>query len=402
MSDDDGVTVEYEPRSVKEILGEMKDIAELLIDLSYSSVLFEDVDLAREVLELESRMDVLQLQARMSLVMAGRRPDEAESLAPVLGIVGAAEKISDAAGDIAKVVREEMGLLPAFRKSLPEAIETLARATVAGESPYLGRTLADINLETETGVRVVAIRREDAWLHSPDRETVLRAGDVLICRGHEDPLATVYETVTGTAFERPDPASPGVADLDRAVESVLTMKAMSELGVDLAYSSVLFDSEALATEVRELEIEVDALQSRFEAWTLRAASEVEDPVSLRGLLHIAASTEVISDAAVEISDGVLRGFSSHPVVAAAVAESDEILARTVLDPDSSLVGGTLSDLADTDAAGVTVIAVRRASDDERSEWELSPGPDTALRAGDHLIAKGTRSSVSRLEQLADA
>ncbi|PSP49149.1 potassium channel protein, partial [Halobacteriales archaeon QH_1_68_42] len=101
----DEARVEYEPRSVKDLLGEMKDTAELLIDLSYSSVLFEDADLAAEVLELEARMDRLQLQAWMSLVMAGRSPSDAESLAPVFGIVGAAEKISDAAGDVAKVVR---------------------------------------------------------------------------------------------------------------------------------------------------------------------------------------------------------------------------------------------------------------------------------------------------------
>jgi len=48
------------------------------------------------------------------------------------------------------------------------------------------------------------------------------------------------------------------------------MKNLSELAVDLAYGSVLFDNEALAEEVSNLEIEVDALQSRFEAWTLRA------------------------------------------------------------------------------------------------------------------------------------
>ncbi|MFB6087712.1 MAG: PhoU domain-containing protein, partial [Haloarculaceae archaeon] len=83
---DEDVTVEYEPVSVKEVLGEMKDIAELLIDLSYSSVLFESSDLAAEVLELESEMDVLQLRARMSLVMAGRSPEEAEQLAPIFGI----------------------------------------------------------------------------------------------------------------------------------------------------------------------------------------------------------------------------------------------------------------------------------------------------------------------------
>jgi uncharacterized protein with PhoU and TrkA domain len=392
--------VEYEPRSVKETLGEMKDIAELLIDLSYSSVLFEDAELAAEVLELEDRMDRLQIQARMSLVMAGRSPDEAQALAPVFGVVGAAEKISDAAGDIAKVVREEVGLPAALRSALPEAVETLARTTVAADSPYAGRTLVDINLETETGVRVVAIRRGADWIHSPGPDTVLHAGDVVLCRGTEASLGEVYETLSGEAYERPDPERdpPDIEDLERAVESVVLMKNMSELAVDLAYGSVLFDSEALAEEVRELEIEVDALQSRFEAWALRAASAVEDPVSIRGLMHIGASTEVISDAAVEISEGVLRGLSGHPVIQAAVAESDEILTRVVVSADGALDGATIERIHRDAGTGVHPIAVRREGAD--TKWLLTPEADTVLEAGDHLIAKGTRTGAERLAALA--
>src|SRR6056297_2082413 len=150
-------TVEYEPVSVKQVLAEMKDTAELLIDLSYSAVLLGSDDVAAEVLELEEKMDVLQLRARMSLLLACRSPADAESLAPVLGMVGAAEKISDAAGDIAKVVLEDIGLPDTMRAALPEAVETLVRATVVADSPLSGQTLGDLNVETESGVRVIAI-----------------------------------------------------------------------------------------------------------------------------------------------------------------------------------------------------------------------------------------------------
>ena len=400
MGGDDAV--EYEPVSVKELLGEMKNIAELLIDLSYSSVLFEDPELAEEVLELESEMDILQLRARMSLVMAGRRPEEAESLAPVFGIVGAAEKISDAAGDIAKVVLEDIGLPTALRASLPEAVQTLARATVAPDSPYADRTLGDINLETETGVRILAIRRGEDWVLNPDRETRIRSGDVLLCRGPQSGIESVYETLTGEPFEQTDAEPASIEDLDRAVESVVLMKNMSELAVDLAYGSVLFDSTDLAEEVNELEVEVDALQSRFEAWALRAAGAVDDPVSIRGLIRIAASTEVISDAALEISEGVLRGIGSHPVVQAAVEEADEILVRTIVDADSRLAGATIGDEEVGTETGMQMIAVRRGDPDpdSRTGWILSPTADTRLRAGDYLIAKGTRSGAERLEALA--
>ncbi|MFB6243204.1 MAG: potassium channel family protein [Halobaculum sp.] len=430
--------VTYEPVSVKEVLGEMKDIAELLIDLAYSAVVFENRELATEVTRLEDEMGVLQLQARMSLVMAGRSPTEAEELAPVFSVVDAADRISNAAADVAGVVLGEIGLPRAFAASLPDAVEPLARLTLAADSAYTDRTLGEIHLETETGVRVFSLRRDDEWLLHPDRDTTLRAGDVLLCRGPAEGIERVYEAATGDRLDDdseaflgdddpnptseafvgddadagpdsesqsvedpPDPES--IPDLQRAVATVVTMKEASELAVDLAYGSVLFDSVALAREVRELEVEVDALQSRFEAWALRAATEVSNPVAIRGLLRIGASTEAISDAALEISEGVLRGVGSHPVVEAAVRESDEVLVRETVTAGSRLDGTTVGSAEIETRIGMRVVAVRRgASDEEDRRYVLSPPPDTALSAGDVLIAKGTRAGAAQLAAWTDS
>ena len=394
--------VEYEPVSVKEVLAEMKDTAELLIDLSYSAVLNGSDEIAREVLELEGRMDILQLQGRMSLLMAARSPEDAEQLAPVLGVMGAAEKISNAAGDIAKIVLEDIGMPDAIRTALPEAVEVLVRASVAEDSPYAGRTLRDVNMETETGVRVIAIRRESVtgkrrWLMNPGPDSQLRPNDSLLLRGPRDGISTVYESASGARYEPPAAVEPPIEDLERAIDSITLMKDMSELAVDLAYGAVLFDSEGVAEEVKELEAEVDALQSRFEAWTLRAAGRVEDPVSLRGLVHLASATEVISDAALEISEGIYRGIDAHPVVAAAVEESDEVIVRLSVASDAQLAGTTLGERMVKTETGMRVIAVRRGEDGE--EWVVQPGPETELRGGDVIIAKGTRAGAERLSEL---
>ena len=396
---------EYEPVSVKEVLAEMKDTAELLIDLSYSAVLLGSTEVAEEVLGLEERMDVLQMQARMSLLMAARNPADAEALAPVLGVVGAAEKVSDAAGDIAKVVVEEVGLPESMRTALPDAVEALVPVGVSPDSPLAGTTLGESNIETETGVRIIAIRREGTWLLNPANNTRLEAGDVALLRGAEDGLATVHERLCGQPYERPTHSQSTTDDLARAMDSVVLMKDMSELAVDLAYGSVLYDSEALAEEVLELEAEVDALQSRFEAWILQAATEVDDPVALRGLVHLATATEVISDAAVEISEGVLRGLGTHPVIAEAVWESDEVIVRYTVSPDSPLDGATLGSATVETETGMRVIAVRRGRPEETatagdSDWVVSPGPETRLQAGDRFVAKGTRSGAGRLAELA--
>jgi len=387
--------VRYEPMSVKELLVEMKDTSELLIDLAYSAVLHGNEELASEVLALEEKMDVLQMRARMSLMMAARNPDEVEALAPVLGLTAGADRISDAAGDIAKIVLGDIGLPEAMRAALPEAIEMLVRGTVAPDSPFADRTLLDINLESETGVRVIAIHRGDDWIFNPGPDTTIRTADRLLLRGPDRTVGEVYEAVTGEPFESPDPPASEIDDLERAVDSVVLMKNLSELAVDLAYGSILFDNDGLAEEVRNLEVEVDALRSRFEAWLLRAAADADDPVALRGLIHLGVSTEVISDAALDITEGVLRGLSVHPVVELAVQESDEILVRVVVGTGSDLDGERVADGIPAAELGMNVLAIRRGDD-----WMLAPDADAALAAGDVIIAKGTRTSAGEFEALA--
>jgi uncharacterized protein with PhoU and TrkA domain len=51
--------VEYTPVPVRETLIMMKDISELMIDLAYSAALFNNRELAEEVMELERKMDTL-------------------------------------------------------------------------------------------------------------------------------------------------------------------------------------------------------------------------------------------------------------------------------------------------------------------------------------------------------
>ena len=388
--------VEYEPASVKDLLVEMKDTAELLIDLSYSAVLHGSPTVAEEVLALENRMDVLQMRARMSLMLAARNPNEAETLAPVLGVVAAADKISDAAGDIAKIVLEEIGLPDAMRGALSEGVETLVRGTVDSSSAYEGRTLQAIDLETKTGVRVIAIRRDDDWILNPGPETRLEAGDVTLLRGPETGVSEVYPELTGDAFEPSPPADPAIDDLERAVDSIVLMKNLSELAVDLAYGSVLLDNEELAEEVTNLEVEVDALQSRFEAWTLQAAKEADDPVMLRGLIHLGVATEEISDAALEITEGVLRDLAVHPVIEMAVQESDEIITRTTIREGSDLAGTTVSDGVPKTDISTSVLAIRRPDEG----WLVGPDIDATLRVGDVVISKGTRTSAEEFDALA--
>jgi len=130
---------------------------------------------------------------------------------------------------------------------------------------------------------------------------------------------------------------------------------------------------------------------------------MEDPVRLRGLMHLASATEVISDAALEISEGVLRGLGTHPVIAEAVRESDEVIVRLQVTQGARLDGATLAEEMVKTETGMRIIAVRRAREPGTTrvgDWVVSPGPMTELHAGDVLVAKGTRDGGERLAALA--
>ena len=394
-ADADAGTVSYEPIGVKDLLSSMKDSSELIVDLAYSALLHNSENLAEEVLQLEQQMDLLQLQARMNMLMAARNPDDARQLAPVLGIIGAAEKISDAAGEIATLVLGEESLPGSIQTTLPEAIEVLEQATMTAESIYAGKTLGEINLETETGVRVIGIRSESGWELDPDDKSRLTAGDSLLLRGSEDNVAEVYQRITTQRYEQPAATDPEFTNLERAVDTIVLMKNVSELAVDLAYASVLFDDEHLAEEVSSLEVEVDSLHSRLEVWALQAAADIDDPVSLRGLLRLASSSEMISDAALEITEGILRDIDTHPVIAESVRESDVAVRRAEIGSQSAFAGRTVESILD-DTPGVSIIAIHESS----GEWVFYPDGEEDVTAGDVLIVRGTWNATERVLETA--
>src|SRR3989304_2271354 len=91
-----------QPRTVKELLVEAKDASELMVDLAYAAVFFNEEKLAREVERLEDRQPGSLRRLRTMAMLAARSPEDAEGMAGVLWIADAIEKIGDAASDIGR------------------------------------------------------------------------------------------------------------------------------------------------------------------------------------------------------------------------------------------------------------------------------------------------------------
>ena len=188
--------LEYKPTSVKELLTEMKDISELIIDLGYSAVLFHNKDIAEEVKFLEVQMDKLNYDIRMTAMMAARTKDDAEQLAGILQIAEAAETISNAAGDLISIIAEEK-VGPILPKILTQAEEQIFRVNISTESSACHQKIGGLRIESETGMRLIAIRRGDCWIYNPRAETILEANDRLIVRGTEEGFGVMSRFAKG-------------------------------------------------------------------------------------------------------------------------------------------------------------------------------------------------------------
>jgi len=113
-----------------------------------------------------------------------------------------------------------------------------------------------------------------------------------------------------------------------AEDIVLEIKDKSELMVDLAYSSVLYDNKTIAEEVYDLENLVDNLYRALQKKSLEDVKNGEYSIDdALILLRIAHAGEQIADAAQEIADVELRDVESHPILKMSIRESDVVFTR---------------------------------------------------------------------------
>jgi len=175
--------IEYKPIPARELLLEMKNLSELMIDLAYSAALFSDKDLAEDVLELENRVDTLAYLLEMAIMIAARDAKDAEALLGVSTVASATDKISDAAGDIAAIVTQNIGVHPIVAEIFEKVEERLMQAQVHEESILVGKQICELDLAARMGVDIIAIRRDKDWIINPKETEQIKSGDFLIARG---------------------------------------------------------------------------------------------------------------------------------------------------------------------------------------------------------------------------
>jgi uncharacterized protein with PhoU and TrkA domain len=185
-------------KTVEDIVLEIKDKSELMVDLAYSSVLYDNTTIAEEVYNLEDLVDGLyQNIQKKTLESVKNKELSTDDALTVLRLAECGEKISDAAQEIADVELRDVELHPILKMSIRESDVVFTRVQVEPQSILCGKTLGELKLGSEAGMFVIAVRHKDKWLYGPNKNTRVDPGDILFAKGPEDGEKHLIDLVTG-------------------------------------------------------------------------------------------------------------------------------------------------------------------------------------------------------------
>lgn len=185
-------------KTAEDIVLEIKDKSELMIDLAYSSLLYDNETIAKEVYDLEDLIDKLyQNIQRITLEQVKNKKLSINDALSLLRLAKCGEEISDAAQEIADVELRDVELHPILKMSIRESDVVFTRIQVNPQSILCGKTLDELKLESETGMQVIAMRHQDKWIYGPNKNARIDSEDILFAKGPEDGEKHLIDLATG-------------------------------------------------------------------------------------------------------------------------------------------------------------------------------------------------------------
>lgn len=187
-----------------DVLVEMKNISEVAVGLAYSAIVFRDQGLAAEVRHLEDRLDEMKDRLEVWVLRAGAEAIDPSPLRGLLHLSQAAEDMGDAAQQMVWIIEQGEAVHPILNLALGEADEVVVRMPVAEWSTAAGATLSELQLSTDPGFNVLAVRRGGRYLYRPRGSVRLQPDDELIASGPDEGREILANLLGWELVERDD------------------------------------------------------------------------------------------------------------------------------------------------------------------------------------------------------
>ena len=175
-----------EDMSPEDILVEMKDNSEMMVDLAYSALLYNNREIAEEIVELEEKIDTMNRWLQRKITDRTIETKDVNRALAYIRLGGSLEMIADAAFEIANVVLRDVEPHPILKKSVQDADVVVTKLIISSQSILNGKTIGELRIAENTGMWINAIKRGKNWIYGPEYDTLLMAGDVIFASGPLD------------------------------------------------------------------------------------------------------------------------------------------------------------------------------------------------------------------------
>ena len=176
--------------NVIDLIVEMKNLAGLAIDLGFSALLLQDLQLVEKVKELAGEMNTKQYEIEMKCMLAAKNPEEALGLTSVIRVASAVEDITNAIHELTNTIVRGIPPHPAIAEALRAAAETVNYIEVGKKSKISGKVIKQI---TRGEVTCLGLKRKDSWMYQPKDDEKVRSGDIMILSGKKKRLNEIMK-----------------------------------------------------------------------------------------------------------------------------------------------------------------------------------------------------------------
>ena len=252
----------------------------------------------------------------------------------------------------------------------------IGEISLAGNSPFIGKTLNSIGFRGRFEANVLAIRRVDRIRRTRLQDIPLERGDVLLIAGHHERLKQI-ENIAGFEHFRPVPRSE-LIDIYHLHERLMVMTVPPDsalIGKTLKESRL---GESIGSRVLGIMRGNDPILMPEPSEILQA----DDRLVVEGRLSDFDILKELEKLTIE--------RRTRPDIKALIS-GDVGMVETILSPHATLAGMTLRQLNFREKYGLSVLAIWREGKAYRSNLR-----DMALRFGDALLLYGPRSKMRML------
>lgn len=184
------------PKGVKDSLKELINLSSVMLDLAYASIIHDDEEIAKQVLDLEQSVNDLKKSIIIHMSLAVRNLTSAEKAISVFKIADVATMVAYEAIEIAKIVLDKMKIHPKIKEGFMRTDESVSVIQIMKGSRLEGLTIEKALIVSGVGFDVIGVKRHNRWVINPSNEYELKTGDVLVVRGTTDAL-TCLKTYAG-------------------------------------------------------------------------------------------------------------------------------------------------------------------------------------------------------------